>query len=120
MFNATRPDAYKMGSLIVCDASEEEIWTTEGKFKVGDEEHQPPEGRVGCPCNPDEPDGPSCRRQSQQEGKLDFARDKICKVLGKKGMPTDSGDESCTKWMGKVVPNSQGGDVPDCKDRFED
>lgn len=55
-----------------------------------------------------------------QVGKLDFARDKICKVLVTKDMPDDDSDESCTKWMGKVVPNSQGGDTPDCADRFEE
>ena len=84
MLNATRPPPYKLGALSVCDASEAEIWRTSGYFKVGDEEHQPDETRSGCPCVEAEPDGPSCRRQAKQDGKLDFADDKICGILIKK------------------------------------
>ncbi|GMI29743.1 hypothetical protein TeGR_g14676 [Tetraparma gracilis] len=116
MLNSTRPDASKLGHLMVCDASEVEYWTTSGRFKVGDEEHQPVEERVGCPCY----EGEDCRRQAVQEGKLDFAQDKICRVLVKKDMPSRASDDSCTKWVGKVVPNSQGGDVDACSTRFEE
>ena len=119
MLNNTRPDPSKLGSLVQCDASEEEIWTTSGYFKVGDEEHPPGETRHSCPCNENEPDGPSCRRQSRQDGKEEFAQDKICGVLINKRMPQSGKDGSCTAWVGKVVPNSQGGDVEDCSTRFD-
>ena len=114
MLNQTRPAPYKLGSLMVCDASEDEYWTTAGRFKVGDDEHQPGEQRDGCPCY----EGEGCRRQAVQEGKLDFARDRICGVLVKKDMPGGGSDEECTGWVEKVVPKSQGGDMDACSTRF--
>mmetsp|Transcript_25673 Transcript_25673/g.53358 ORF Transcript_25673/g.53358 Transcript_25673/m.53358 type:complete len:161 (+) Transcript_25673:302-784(+) len=114
MLNQTRPDPYKLGSLMVCDASEDEYWTTSGRFKVGDDEHQPEEQRVGCPCY----DGEDCRRLAVQEGKLDFAQDRICGVLIKKDMPSGESDQKCTQWVAKNVPNSQGRDMDLCSTRF--
>ena len=118
MFNSTRPEPTKLGRILVCDASEDEIWTTEGRFKVGDEDHQPPESRTGCPCNPDS-GASDCRRQAVQVGKLDFEREKVCGILIKKDMPSSGRDSSCSKWVEKVVPNSQGGEVDDCQTRFQ-
>ena len=115
MFNSTRPDASKLGNLYVCDASEDELWSTSGKFKVGDKEHPPLENRSGCPCNPDN-ESDDCRRQTYQIGKLEFERERICSVLVLKRMPRNG--RGCTAWVEEVVPNSQGGEVDDCETRF--
>jgi len=64
MLNQTRSEPSKLGSLMVCGTSEDEYWTTYGRFKVGDEEHQPEEERLGCPSY----EGEDCRRQGKCRG----------------------------------------------------
>ena len=113
MYNSTRPDAYKMGSLWVCDPSEREIWTTSGRFKVGDEEHQPQEQREVCPgYTPD-----TEKRKPVQEGKLDFVEDTLCPLFDK-ALPKGTDDKTCTAYMQKVAPSANGPNPDSCAARF--
>lgn len=114
MLNPVRPPPSKLGSLYVCDASEREIWTTKGTFKVGDATHPPAENRTKCPCY----DGENCRRQPLQNGKLDFAQSKICGIFIRKLMPSSGSNTACSKWMNAVAKNTNGRAPGDCSTRF--
>jgi hypothetical protein len=113
LYNGTRPDAYKMGSLWVCDPSEREIWTTSGRFKVGDAEHQPQEQREQCPGYTPETE----KRKPVQEGKLDFVEDTLCPLFSK-ALPKGTDDKTCTAYMQKVAPSANGPNPDSCNARF--
>ena len=57
LFNLTHPaPEQNMGTLIECKPSEREYWTTVGRFKIGDANHEPETGGSSCPsprrCRP--------------------------------------------------------------------
>lgn len=106
IFNGEKPKPTALGKLYQCPPSDRDTWTTDDSFKVEDED------RPECPCF-DKSDGISCKRRADFNGKLGFARGKICQPLIS-GMPKGKRIDKCTRWVQKVQPNSQGGSPPDC------
>ena len=108
LFDTNRPPAEtNLGSLVECQPSEAEFWITDGRFKLGDGEHEE-ETRDGCP---------SPRRRPNYEGKLLKAQ-RICS-LAKQKITAGNTVVSCTADLNKFQSTSVSRRARrDCDKRF--